>query len=234
MWLLLCLLSWLLLLRSGVVVVGGGCFHFRLTGSLVSGEGALKRFKLAAPTHRLRVYPRENPQPRKRPRAQDTRRQGGTQRENFDHGRLTALHHLHNLFRNHAVIQLKQTGVPPGVWGRAPPRSVGLCGVVSAVASCPRLSNTVAGTETNSRDLFDHGSRMNLHHFHDFFHSRGTAEATRDVTTLDHGRRADLHTVHDLFHNQRTGWRDTKIFVSLSARVEREQSTKNCENGTVH
>ena len=72
------------------------------------------------------------------------------------------------------------------------------------------------------RDVFDHGSRKNLHHFHDFFHNRGTAEATRGVTTLEHGRRADLHTVHDLFHNQRTGWRDTKIFVSLSARVERE------------
>ena len=112
------------------------------------------------------------------------------------------------------------------MWGHAPPRSVGLCGVVSAVASCPQLSNTVAGTETNSRDVFDHGSRKDLHHFHDFFHNRGTAEATRGVTTLDHGRRTDLHTVHDLFHNQKTGWRRHKIFVSLSARVEREQSTK--------
>ena len=82
--------------------------------------------------------------------------------------------------------------------------------------------NKVAGTETNSRDVFDHGSRKNLHHFHDFFHNRGTTAATRNVTTLDHGRKADLHTVHDLFNNQRTGRRDTKIFVSLSARVERE------------
>ena len=112
------------------------------------------------------------------------------------------------------------------MWGHAPPRSVGLCGVVSAVASCPQLSNTVAGRETNNRDVFDHGSRKSLHHFRDFFHNRGTAEATRGVKTLDHERRTDLHNVHDLFHNQRTGWRDTKLFVSLSARVEREQSTK--------
>ena len=167
---------WLLVVGCRLLVVG--CFHSRLTGSLVSGEGALKRLKLAVPMHRLRVYPRENPQPRK------------------------------HRGSNNAVAQQKQTGVPPGVWGHAPPRRVG-----------PGPENKVAGTETNSRDIFDHGSRKNLHHFHDFFHNRGTTAATRNVTTLDHGRKAVLHTVHDLFNNQKTGWRD---------------STKNCENGTVH
>ena len=73
----------------------------------------------------------------------------------------------------------------------------------------PQLSSTVAGTETTNRDIFDHENRKDLHHFHDFFHNRGTTAATRNVTTLDHGRKADLYTVHDLFNNQRTGWRDT-------------------------
>ena len=36
----------------------------------MSGEGALKRLKLGVPMHRLRVYPRENPQPRETPREQ--------------------------------------------------------------------------------------------------------------------------------------------------------------------
>ena len=67
----------------------------------MSGEGALKRFKLAAPTHRLRVYPRgrtHNPENNHVRRSHDDK--GGTQRHNFDHGRLTDLHHLHNLFHN--------------------------------------------------------------------------------------------------------------------------------------
>ena len=33
----------------------------------------------------------------------------------------------------------------------------------------PQLSSTAAGTETHNRDVFDHGSKKDLHHFHDFF-----------------------------------------------------------------
>ena len=39
-------------------------FHSRLTGSLVSSEGALKRFEFAAPVRRLRVCPKVDLQPR--------------------------------------------------------------------------------------------------------------------------------------------------------------------------
>ena len=128
------------------------CFHSRLTGSLVSGEGALKRFKFAVPKHRLRVYPKENPQPRKRPRAQVTRQQGRHTARKLRSRKTDRFASLAQSLpqsegATNAVIHLKQTGIPPGVWDHAPPRSVGLCGVVSAVASCPQLSNTVAGTE---------------------------------------------------------------------------------------
>ena len=111
------------------------------TGSLVSSEGALKRFKFAAPERRMRVCPWVDPQPRDFP------------------------------------VSLLECGAA------APPRSVGLCGVVSAVAPCPQLSKLVTGTETNKRDVIDHGNRKDLHHFHDFFHNLGTAEAARGVTT---------------------------------------------------
>ena len=73
-----------------VVVVG---FHFRLTSSLVSGEGALKRFKLATPMRRIRVCPSVDPQPRDFPMS---------------------------------LLESAATA-----------RSVGLCGVFSAVVPCP-------------------------------------------------------------------------------------------------
>ena len=116
----------------------------------------------------------------------------------------------------------------------APPRSVGLCGVVSAVASCPQLSDTVCGTKTNRHNAFEHGSRNNLHHFHDFSTIQGRQRHTR-CDSLDHGRRkTDLHNVHDLIHNQRTGWRDTKTLCFAHRKSREGAINKNCENGTVH
>ena len=182
--LLLCALC-CVLLCVGCCVLVVVCFHSRLTGSLVSSEGALKRFKFAAPERRMRGCPWvDHPQPLDFP------------------------------------VSLLECGAT------AHPRSVGLCGVVSAVASCPQLSNTVAGTETNNRDVFDHGSRKDLHHFHDFFHNLGTAEATRGVTTWITGEEhiCTMPTISCTIRGQ-DGERQ-KLFVSLSARVEREQSTK--------
>ena len=83
----------------------------------------------------------------------------------------------------------------------------------------PRTKSLVQ--RQSSRDIFDHGSRKNLHHFHDFFHNRGTTAATRNVTTLDHGRKADLHTVHDLFNNQRTGCKDSTKTVRMEQYIKR-------------
>ena len=111
--------------------------HSRLTGSFVSSEGSLKRFKSAAPERRMRVCLWEDPQPRDFP------------------------------------VSLLECGAA------APPRSVGLCGVVSAVASCPQLSKTVSGTKTKRHNAFEHGSRKDLNHFHNLFHNSGTAEADK-------------------------------------------------------
>ena len=90
-------------------------------------------------------------------------------------------------------------------------------------------------TKTNRHNAFEHGSRKDLHHFHDLFHNLGTAEADKRCDSLDHGRRkTDLHNVHDLFHNQRTGWRDTKTLCFAQRKSREGAINKNCENGTVH
>ena len=65
-----------------------------------------------------------------------------------------------------------QTGVPPGGWGPCPS------------SQCGGTQTRAQLLETNKRDVFDHGSRKDLHHFHDFFHNN-----SRNVTTLDHGKR---------------------------------------------
>ena len=189
--------------------VGTGCcgccgccgFHFRLTGSLVSGEGALKRFKLAAPTRRMRVCPWVDPQPMTSP----------CPSWSVGPRPLLAVWDCAAFFRQSSPALNCQTQFL----------------MDEMIAVFASGSHERRKTKHNRRDVSDHGSRKDLHHFPRFSTIQGRQKQTRGVTTWITGQEKQICAMSTISsHNQRTGWENTKLFVSLSARVKREQSTK--------
>ena len=167
----------------------------------MSGEGALKRLKLAAPMRRLRLYPRENPQPRKH--------RGSTQRRTS----ITGDRQICIICTISSAIRGSNKRCDTTEANRGPSWSVGPCpsSQCGTVRRCfgSRLLPSVAEQ-----------SCWYLHHFHDFFHNRGTTAATRSVTTLDPQSEDRMEGHKNLCFAQRKS-REGVI-------------NKNCENGTVH
>ena len=122
----------------------------------MSGEGALKCFKLATPMRRMRVCPWMDPQPR-----------------DFTVSLLEC------------GAAARSVGLCGVFFGSRPlPSTVGHSfwwDEMIAVFACSR-TNAEKKNKTSVTSSIT-GARKDLHRFHDLFHNPGTAEATRDVTT---------------------------------------------------